>query len=134
MDTATKEYVERVVASCPPLTPAQKDLIASLMHGIRISPECVDSPERIKAVQNLRNAEEVLASARQAMQDEMVGCQGCGLTEKVHGYQKNHGLGYHDFVPMTPDETIHVIELHKPKLAAAELAVASAKRDIEEED
>lgn len=128
--TTLEEYIDRVVASFPPLTNAQIDLIATLLNGGRRPTERFESPERIKALQELRNAEEALRKARQAMQDEMVGCQGCSLTEKVHGYQKNHGLGYHDFVPMTPDETIHVIELHKPKLAEAEEAVASAKLKV----
>lgn len=129
-DAATRACVDRIVSEAPPLTAAILDKVGHIMNGDHTEAR-VSSPEREQVRRELWDAEEALRKANLALKDAMAGCQGCGLTHKVHTLQKNKGLGYHDFAPMTPDETIAVIELHKPKLAEAERAVAKANEKSE---
>ena len=119
------EYVSRVVSEAPPLTPEQADRIASIMQG-RTYATSTATPERPE-VSALREATAKLAGSRRAFAEALAGCQGCGLSEKVHGFQKNYGTGFHDFVALTPADVITVAKFHGKKIAAAERALEGVR-------
>lgn len=121
------EYVAKVVAEAPPLTPAQIDRVWTLLHPTSpLHPSRAHVPERPE-VKALREAEAALIAAKRAFADALGGCQGCGLSAKVHGYQKNYGTGFHDFVALTSADVIGVAKVHGRLIAAAERALEKAK-------
>lgn len=123
----TADHVAKLVADAPPLTQSQIDRIYLLLHpDSPINPRSTFTPERPEVVA-LREAEANLAKVRKGFPEALAVCQGCNLAEKVHYFQKDYGTGFHDFVPLSPDDAIKVARSYKRKIAAAELALEKAQ-------
>jgi len=122
-----QEHIRRVAAEWPTPTPAQIHRVTTLLYpGLRtVAPE--PSADERAAQQVIKNAEQAVKKAHEAFRNDLEGCHGCGLSKKVHGYQKGNGMGYHDFVELGPDGIISVAKAHKPKIAAAEKALEKVR-------
>lgn len=107
-------YVARVVAEAPPLSATQAHRIASLLGGGAHESGAV-SPE----VEARRAADEALSKAQARFRADLVGCHGCGLPLSAHRMQKEHGMGFHDYMPLTAGDTIKVATRHQPIIQAA---------------
>lgn len=123
------EYVARTVAQAPPLTPSQMVKIGSIMRGqsVDMSMLRVD-PEIIAAQREREAAEAAVIEAKEAMRRAMDGCHGCGLSRSAHAAQKTYGMGYHGFVPLTPDDIIDVALAHKGQILEAETHLSNIKQ------
>lgn len=119
-------YVEKVVAEAPPLSPEQADRIACLLRGVEANFHPIVRVEHPEVLA-LREAEANLAKVRKGFPDALAVCQGCDLAEKVHYFQKDYGIGFHDFVPLSPDDAIKVARAYKRKITAAERALEKAQ-------
>lgn len=117
------EYVDRVVAAAPPLTREQIDNLSALLRQGPVGSVRQESP-RVLAI---RKAEVGLANVRTKFREALEGCHGCGLSRKVHQYQKGYGTGYHAFVDLSPEGAIKVAQVYKKKITAAEKALEVAR-------
>lgn len=132
-DAERAAHIVKVVAEAPIPTPEQMELLAQLLlpsllkqAGLTARPP-IATPhvptEREKTLEKIAKLRGELAAARKRMDDALAGCHGCGLTREVHAYQKGYG-GYHEWMPMSPDDMIKTVRAHKPKLAAIEKKIA----------
>jgi hypothetical protein len=116
-------YARKVVASLPRLTAAQLDRISIILRPETEGASRVPT-ERDKALERARGARAALASAKNRLTEAMDGCRGCGLTQKVHAYQGSHGMGYHEWEQMGPDDLIATVNAHRPEIARLEAQLA----------
>ena len=106
MDIKTKDYIRRVVAEAPPLTPAQRDTLVGLLRGGqtgRLS-EPVETPSQ-RAAREAREERRRKAKALKDYADSLMACAVCGIPEVAHHVQKGHGLGFHDWEPRDLPDT-----------------------------
>lgn len=121
-----ESYVAKVVAEAPPLTPEQRDRLAMLLRGDGYVPSATIRQERPEIIA-IRNAETALAGARSAFTKALGLCRYCDLNEKVHYYQKDYGIGFHDFVALTPEDVVKMAKSHGKAITAAERALEKAR-------
>jgi hypothetical protein len=122
-----EDYVAKVVAEWPPLTAEQTARIAGLLRPAGAYAAPATTRQESREVIAIREAEAALAKARANFTEALAGCHGCGLSPKVHNYQMDHGMGFHNFVALTPADAIAIAKLHGKKIAAAEKALEALR-------
>ena len=118
------EHIAKVVAEWPTPEPWMVRRVTLLLRGSNPGP--VHTPDSPKVIA-VRKAEESLAKVRMEYKEAMDSCHGCGLSRKVHAYQKGYSTGYHDFAELSPDGAIKVAQAYKKKISSAEQALERAR-------
>jgi hypothetical protein len=93
-------HIDALLEDWPPLTPRQAKVVASLLYGEDIAKARHSEPTAYEVEQRRKSQEreDALKSAKK-LAEAMTACDVCDLQPDAHHYQKNYGMGYHEWIP-----------------------------------